>query len=200
MLSFAFWFLSLSSFVVCSSFTDNYKALQKCKFQVLSLEAQKAELISFPPVPKIVFLAKVEIENPNETDVTIHKFDLSFYVPDVSSPKESELARVQSGEKFVIPALQKKIVDLQVETLFEKKMDRNLLQIALGILQAGLAGKELNFSIRGSFEYETIFGSVQIPVNETVPLKTGKRNSIGIPFVPNPFDSSGLLSIKETIR
>lgn len=166
----------------------------------MSLEAQKAELISFPPVPKIVFLAKVEIENPNETDVTIHKFDLSFYVPDASSQGESELARVQSGEKFVIPALQKKIVDLQVETLFEKKMDRNLLQVALGILQAGLAGKELNFSIRGSFEYETIFGSVQIPVSEKIPLKTGKRNPIGRSFMSVPFDSSAFRFTTETIR
>lgn len=66
-----------------------------------------------------------------------------------------------------------------METLFEKKMDRNLLQIALGILQAGLSGKELNFSIRGSFEYETIFGSVQIPVNEKIPLKT-RKGDLGI--------------------
>ncbi|WP_423789978.1 LEA type 2 family protein [Leptospira kmetyi] len=163
----------------CSALKDNYKALQKCKFQVLSLETQRAELISFPPVPKIIFLAKVEIENPNEIDVTLYKFDLSFFVPD-QTEKESELARVLSNEKIVLPALQKKIVDLQVETLFEKKMDRNLLQIALGILQAGLAGKELNFSVRGSFEYETIFGPVQIPVNEKIPLKTGKKNGLGI--------------------
>ncbi|MBM9499879.1 LEA type 2 family protein [Leptospira sp. 201903071] len=162
----------------CSALKDNYKALQKCKFQVLSLEAQKAELISFPPVPKIIFLAKVEIENPNETDVTIHKFDLSFFVPD-SSEKESELARVISNEQIVIPALQKKLVDLQVETLFEKKMDRNLLQIALGILQAGLSGKELLFTIRGNFEYETILGAVQIPVNEKIPLKPSKKSSFG---------------------
>ncbi|WP_408611623.1 LEA type 2 family protein [Leptospira ainlahdjerensis] len=173
-LLFGFLFLLFS----CSALKDNFKALQKCKFQVLSLEAQKAELISFPPVPKIIFLAKVEIENPNETDVTIHKFDLSFFVPD-SSEKDSELARVVSSEQIVIPALQKKLVDLQVETLFEKKMDRNLLQIALGILQAGISGKELLFTIRGSFEYETIFGPVQIPVNEKIPLKTSKKSSIG---------------------
>lgn len=163
----------------CWALRDNYNALQKCKFQVLSLETQRAELISFPPVPKIIFLAKVEIENPNETDATLHKFDLSFFIPD-QTEKESELARVVSNEKIVLPALQKKIVDLQVETLFEKKMDRNLLQMALGILQAGLAGKELNFSIRGSFEYETILGPVQIPVNERIPLKTGKKNGLGI--------------------
>ncbi|EMJ91154.1 LEA type 2 family protein [Leptospira alstonii] len=163
----------------CSALKENYQALQKCKFQVLSLETQKAELISFPPVPKIIFLAKVEIENPNETDVTLHKFDLSFYVPD-GFEKESELARVLSNEKIVVPALRKKIVEFQVETLFEKRMDRNLLQIALGILQARMAGKELNFSIRGSFEYETIFGSVQIPVNEKTPLKAGKKNGFGI--------------------
>ncbi|EMO58149.1 late embryogenesis abundant protein [Leptospira santarosai str. CBC1416] len=165
-------------FYSCSALKDNYKALQKCKFQVLSLETLKAELISFPPVPKIVFLAKVEITNPNETEVTLHKFDLSFFVLD-DAEKESVLARVQSEEKIAVPALQKKTVDLQVETLFEKKMDRNLLQIALGILQAGLSGKELNFSIRGSFEYETIFGSVQIPVNEKIPLKT-RKSDLGI--------------------
>lgn len=68
----------VSIFYSCSALKDNYKALQKCKFQVLSLETLKAELISFPPVPKIVFLAKVEITNPNETEVTLHKFDLSF--------------------------------------------------------------------------------------------------------------------------
>ncbi|RHX88899.1 LEA type 2 family protein [Leptospira stimsonii] len=173
-----FFFGFLFFFLSCSALRENYKALQKCKFQVLSLEAQKAELISFPPVPKIIFLAKVEIENPNETEVTIHKFDLSFYVPD-SSEKESELARVLSNEKIVIPPRQKKLVDLQVETLFEKKMDRNLLQIALGILQASLSGKELLFSIRGTFEYETIFGAVQIPVDEKIPLKPSKKNSIG---------------------
>ncbi|AVV50327.1 MULTISPECIES: NDR1/HIN1-like protein [Leptospira] len=168
----------VSIFYSCSALKDNYKALQKCKFQVLSLETLKAELISFPPVPKIVFLAKVEITNPNETEVTLHKFDLSFFVLD-DAEKESVLARVQSEEKIAVPALQKKTVDLQVETLFEKKMDRNLLQIALGILQAGLSGKELNFSIRGSFEYETIFGSVQIPVNEKIPLKT-RKSDLGI--------------------
>ncbi|EMF92546.1 LEA type 2 family protein [Leptospira santarosai] len=168
----------VSIFYSCSALKDNYKALQKCKFQVLSLETLKAELISFPPVPKIVFLAKVEITNPNETEVTLHKFDLSFFVLD-DAEKESVLARVQSEEKIAVPALQKKTVDLQVETLFEKKMDRNLLQIALGILQAGLSGKELNFSIRGNFEYETIFGSVQIPVNEKIPLKT-RKSDLGI--------------------
>ncbi|EMY76876.1 late embryogenesis abundant protein [Leptospira weilii serovar Ranarum str. ICFT] len=171
--------VSIFSLYSCSALKENYKALQKCKFQVLSLETQKAELISFPPVPKIIFLANVEIENPNETDVTLHKFDLSFYVPD-NSEKESELARVLSNEKIVVPALQKKRVEFQVETLFEKRMDRNLLQIALGILHARMAGKELNFSIRGSFEYETIFGSVQIPVNEKTFLKAGKKNGLGI--------------------
>ncbi|EMF79603.1 late embryogenesis abundant protein [Leptospira weilii serovar Topaz str. LT2116] len=168
----------ISIFYSCSALKDNYKALQKCRFQVLSLETLKAELISFPPVPKIIFLAKVEVTNPNETEVVLHKFDLSFFILD-DAEKESVFARVQSEEKITVPALQKKTVDLQVETLFEKKMDRNLLQIALGILQAALSGKELNFSIRGSFEYETIFGSVQIPVNEKIPLKT-KRGDLGI--------------------
>ncbi|WP_425269768.1 LEA type 2 family protein [Leptospira yasudae] len=178
-IGFVFLFGATIWFQSCSALKDNYKALQKCRFQVLSMETQRAELISFPPVPKIIFLAKVEIENPNETDVTLHKFDLSFSVPD-QTEKESELARILSNEKFVIPALQKKTVDLQVETLFEKKMDRDLLQIALGILRAGLSGKELDISIRGSFEYETMFGPVQIPVNERIPLKTGKKGGLGI--------------------
>ncbi|EMY14085.1 hypothetical protein LEP1GSC043_1380 [Leptospira weilii str. Ecochallenge] len=68
----------VSIFYSCSALKDNYKALQKCGFQVLSLETLKAELISFPPVPKIIFLAKVEVANPNETEVILHKFDLSF--------------------------------------------------------------------------------------------------------------------------
>ncbi len=54
-------------------------------------------------------------------------------------------------------------------------LDRKLLQIVLGILQAGLAGKQLEFKIQGNFEYDTILGSVRIPVNEMIPLKLGKR-------------------------
>lgn len=69
---------------------------------------------------------------------------------------------------------------MQVETLFEKKMDRNLLQVVLGILQAGLVGKELEFKIQGNFEYDTIFGSVRIPVNEKIPLKMGKKKGFEI--------------------
>lgn len=178
-LRWIFLYLTLISLYSCSSLQENYKALQKCKFQVLSLETQKAEWLSFPPVPKIVFLAKIEIENPNGTEVTLYKFDLSFIVPD-NFEKEFLLAKIQSEEKIIIPALQKKTVDLQVETLFEKKMDRNLLQIVLGILQAGLAGKELEFKIQGNFEYDTILGSVRIPVNEKIPLKMGKKKGFEI--------------------
>ncbi|EMM99421.1 late embryogenesis abundant protein [Leptospira noguchii str. 1993005606] len=174
-----FLYLILVCFYSCSSLQENYKALQKCKFQVLSLETQKAEWISFPSVPKVVFLTKIEIENPNETEVTLHKFYLSFIVPD-NFEKEFLLAKIQSEEKIIIPALQKKTVDLQVETLFEKKMDRNLLQVVLGILQAGLVGKELEFKIQGNFEYDTIFGSVRIPVNEKIPLKMRKKTGFEI--------------------
>lgn len=97
----------ISIFHSCSALKDNYKALQKCSFRVLSLETLKAELISFPPVPKIVFLAKVEITNPNETEVILHKFDLSFFILD-DAEKESVFARVQSEDKITVPILQRK--------------------------------------------------------------------------------------------
>ncbi|PJZ69926.1 hypothetical protein CH373_13240 [Leptospira perolatii] len=175
-LSFLMSLLILLTGNSCGEVRENLKKLQTCKFKVLQVRTERVEFISFPPIPKIKMVADLEIENPNESDVTLNKFDLSLLVQSQDG-KESELAMVTTDQETILPAGSKKIVELNVETRFEKRVNQELLLVTAMLARDILSGKNPVLRVSGSISYKTFLGEVDLPVNETVKLQ-GKQSQV----------------------
>ncbi|EPG73563.1 late embryogenesis abundant protein [Leptospira fainei serovar Hurstbridge str. BUT 6] len=159
----------------CLELRQNVKKLESCKFQVVDIKAEKVEFISFPPVPKISLLADLEIENPNDSAVTLYRFDLSVTALGQNG-EETELARVVSNDETVVAPFSKKNIGLSIETRFEKRMNQNLLLIAAVLARDILSGKDPNMRIKGTVKYKSIFGEVDLPVDEKVKLQPKNKS------------------------
>ncbi|TGK11547.1 hypothetical protein EHO60_04390 [Leptospira fletcheri] len=169
-------FLLLSLFAVsCFALRQNVKRLESCKFRVADVKAEKVEFISFPPIPKMLLRVDLEIENPNDTEVTVYGFDLSVTSPSGENG-ENELARIISKQETVVPAFSKKNVSLSLETLFEKRMNQNLLLVAAVLTRDILSGKDPNLRIKGFITYKSILGDVDLPVDERVKLQSKNKS------------------------
>ncbi|TGK18086.1 hypothetical protein EHO61_11580 [Leptospira fluminis] len=171
-----FLLLSLSA-ISCFALRQNVKRLESCKFRVADVKAEKVEFISFPPIPKMLLRVDLEIENPNDTEVTVYGFDLSVTSPSPSGEnEENELARIISKQETVVPAFSKKNVSLSLETLFEKRMNQNLLLVAAVLTRDILSGKDPNLRIKGFITYKSILGDVDLPVDERVKLQSKNKS------------------------
>lgn len=169
-----FLLLSLSA-ISCFALRQNVKRLESCKFRIADVKAEKVEFISFPPIPKMLLRVDLEIENPNDTEVTVYGFDLSVTSPSGENG-ENELARIISKQETVVPAFSKKNVSLSLETLFEKRMNQNLLLVAAVLTRDILSGKDPNLRIKGFITYKSILGDVDLPVDERVKLQSKNKS------------------------
>ncbi len=160
-------FLFLGS---CLDLRENVKKLQACKFRILETKTERIEILSFPPVPKIVLSSNLEIENPNDSEVKIYKFDLGLFA-DSPNGRQSELAKVISSQETVIPAFSKNIILLNIETSFENRGQQDKLLLAIIVARTLLAGKDPNLRIKGVVKYQSIFGEVDLPIDEKVSVQ-----------------------------
>ncbi|MEI1277188.1 LEA type 2 family protein [Leptospira venezuelensis] len=167
------WILVLGVSLVFSSclldLRENVKKLQACKFRILETKTEKVEILPFPPAPKIVMLSKLEIENPNDSSVKIYKFDLGVITAG-NDGKDTELARVISDEETEVPAFSKTVVQLRIETSFEKRENQDKLLLGILVVTNLVAGKDPNLRMKGSVRYKTSLGEVDLPLDEKIRL------------------------------
>ncbi|WP_244288617.1 LEA type 2 family protein [Leptospira dzoumogneensis] len=148
---------------------ENVKKLQACKFRILETKTERVELLPFPPSPKIVMTSRLEIENPNDSAVKIYKFDLGV-ITSGTDGKDAELARVISEEETEVPAFSKTVVQLRIETSFEKRENQDKLLLGILVVTNLVAGKDPNLRMKGSVRYKTSLGEVDLPLNEKIRL------------------------------
>ncbi|WP_246048768.1 LEA type 2 family protein [Leptospira sarikeiensis] len=161
----------------CIGLRDNVKKLQACKYRILETKTEKIEIQSFPPSPKIVLNSSLEIENPNDSEVKIYKFDLGV-VAASSNGHETELARVTSGEEIEIQAFSKTVVQLRIETSFENRQGPDKLLLGILVVRSLLAGKDPNLRMKGIVKYKTVFGEVDLPVDEKIQIAKKPEHEI----------------------
>lgn len=166
---FSIGVLLLFSFYSCFELRENVKRLQACKYRVLETKTEKIEIQSFPPVPKIVLSSILEIENPNDTEVRVYRFDLALFV-ETPNGQQAELAKVVSAEEIVIPANAKNTVSLRIETSLENRNQQDKLLLAILVARSLLAGKDPNLRLQGIVKYQSFLGEVDLPVNEKLQL------------------------------
>ncbi|TGK09424.1 hypothetical protein EHO58_03335 [Leptospira selangorensis] len=148
---------------------ENVKKLQACKFRILETKTEKVEILPFPPSPKIVMISKLEIENPNDSAVKIYKFDLGVITAGTDG-KDAELARVISEEETEVPAFSKTVVQLRIETSFEKRENQDKLLLGILVVTNLVAGKDPNLRMKGTVRYKTALGEVDLPLDEKIRL------------------------------
>ncbi|EPG64773.1 LEA type 2 family protein [Leptospira wolffii] len=149
----------------CFELRENVKKLQACKYRILETKTERIEILSFPPVPKILMSSILEIENPNDTEVKVYKFDLALFA-DNPNGQQAELAKVISTEETTVPAFSKSSIPLRIETSFENRNRQENLLLAILIARSLLAGKDPNLRIKGVVKYQSILGEVDLPVDE----------------------------------
>lgn len=149
----------------CFELRENVKKLQACKYRILETKTERIEILSFPPVPKILMSSILEIENPNDTEVKVYKFDLALFA-DNPNGQQAELAKVISTEETTVPAFSKSPIPLRIETSFENRNHQENLLLAILIARSLLAGKDPNLRIKGVVKYQSILGEVDLPVDE----------------------------------
>lgn len=171
--SFRSLVLFLGTFFLFSSclldLKENVKKLQACKFRILETKTERVEILPFPPSPKILMTSRLEIENPNDSSVKIYKFDLGVITPGTDG-KEAELARVISEEETDIPAFSKIVVQLRIETSFEKRENQDKLLLGILVVTNLIAGKDPNLRMKGTVRYKTVLGEVDLPLDEKIRL------------------------------
>ncbi|WP_367898271.1 LEA type 2 family protein [Leptospira sp. WS58.C1] len=148
---------------------ENVKKLQACKFRILETKTERVEILPFPPSPKILMTSTLEIENPNDTSVKIYQFDLGV-IASGTDGKDAELARVISEEETEVPAFSKTVVQLKIETSFEKRENQDKLLLGILVVTNLVAGKDPNLRMKGSVRYKTVLGEVDIPLDEKIRL------------------------------
>ncbi|MGJ4787691.1 LEA type 2 family protein [Leptospira koniambonensis] len=172
------WILILGAGLVFSSclldLKQNVRKLQSCKFKILETKTERVELQPFPPSPKIVMTSKLEIENPNDSSVKIYRFDLGV-IASGKDGQEAELARVISEEETEVPAFSKTVVQLRIETSFEKRENQDKLILGILVVTSLVAGKDPNLRMKGTVKYKTVFGEVDLPLDEKIRLLPPKK-------------------------
>lgn len=165
--------LVLGTFFLFSSclgdLRENVKKLQACKFRILETKTERVEILPFPPSPKIVMTSRLEIENPNDSAVKIYKFDLGV-ITSGTDGKDAELARVISEEETEVPAFSKTVVQLRIETSFEKRENQDKLLLGILVVTNLVAGKDPNLRMKGTVRYKTSLGEVDLPLDEKIRL------------------------------
>lgn len=177
--------ITLFSLTCMSQIKKNLEDLQKCKVVVKSVKASDYKFSGVPPVPKVIFNADVEIENPNESDVNLNQFAFDVSIQ-TDEEKFSNIATVKSPQAYKIPAKTKELIDLQIETVLEKNYDKDLLRVIASVFRDISLGKEPVMLIDGSVTFETALGNMNVPFRQEQKVKIPKSKKQEIPGLPFP--------------
>lgn len=165
-------FIFLISVNFCSNpIQKKVKELQKCKANLKYAKVTHARMLLFPPVPKIYFKAGVDITNNNDVEVLIDKFDFTVYLNHFEENKKIPLANVVSPNSHKISPRSTETIEIDLETIFEKSKESNVMEIAAIVLKKGLTSGELDILIEGTIEFSTSLGNFHIPFSQMTKSK-----------------------------
>ncbi|MCB1191200.1 MAG: hypothetical protein KDK90_12220 [Leptospiraceae bacterium] len=169
--------LSLLSFSHCNPFQKKIDALKKCEVNLKTLEVTKFRMMLLPPVPKMEFLANLEVINTNDIEVTIEKFD--FNVSEISSTNELlKLAYTKSEIKHKLKPHETKIIPVTLITVLEQNKENGFVKLLKELVKSMLNKGEMNLLLEGKIEFDTILGNFNVPIKEkrVVNLFKNKKN------------------------
>ncbi len=152
-------------FLCCNPFQKKIEALKKCEVNLKTLEITKFRMLLLPPVPKMEFLANLEVINTNDIEVTIEKFD--FNVSEISSTNELlNLAYTKSDAKHKLKPHETKIIPLTLTTVLEKNKENGFVKLLKELVKSMLNKGEMNLLFEGKVEFDTILGNFNVPIKE----------------------------------
>lgn len=87
------------------------------------------------------------------------------------------LANVVSAEETLIPALERKLITLDLETALEENKKSDIVFFIKEFLKSWLVDREIELIFDGSVEFNTILGKMNIPIRETkvISVRTKKE-------------------------
>lgn len=146
------------------------KQLENCKITLDSVKIAKYRMLLIPPVPKIYFKAKVNVENANTETVTLQKFDFKV-MTNRKSQNNSTIAEVQSTEEHELQAGEIKALELNLVTMLEETADEEIVGLVIKIFKSLIMNEELEFLLKGNVHFDTAVGKLSIPVEQVFKTK-----------------------------
>lgn len=160
--------LSVSS---CTNPIDRKKKqLENCKITLDSVKIAKYRMLLIPPVPKIYFKAKVNVENANPETVTLQKFDFKV-LTNRKSQNNSVIAEIQSTEEHELQAGEIKALEVNLVTMLEETADEEIVGLVIKIFKSLIMNEELEFLLKGNVHFDTAVGKLSIPVEQVFKTK-----------------------------
>jgi hypothetical protein len=151
-------------FISCSNpIEKKQKELQNCKITVVSTEIKKFNFLLLPPVPKIQFNITLQIENTNDVEVTIEKFNFKILTKISETTDPMQIAIVDNKDEIVLPPLSKKDITLELLTTLEENPDRDVLRLVLFLGKQAMQQEKIDFILDGTIEYSSFLGKINIP-------------------------------------
>ncbi|MCB1143515.1 MAG: hypothetical protein H7A24_11495 [Leptospiraceae bacterium] len=168
-------FLLLISFLFfhCSNpIEKKKKEFQNCKVEFVQAEVLKYNLILLPPIPKVYFRIILSVENNNDSEVTIEKFQFELKSIGTETQRaDLKVARVSNLEEITIPPESTKEIELEMITSLEENPDKEIYKMVLNIIKALLKNETMEFVLDGSFHFDSIIGKIQVPYEKKVTTK-----------------------------
>lgn len=158
------------SFLGCANpIEKKKKELKNLNVTLKSLEIVDFNMLLLPPVPKISFLVTLSVENTNDVSVTIDTFELEVFKK--NNKRNVQLAKVISNNKVEIKEFETKELFVDLNTLFEKNPSMEMLKFLKDLVVAMLKNQEIEYLIKGLIHVDTIFGKLNIPIEEVRKVK-----------------------------
>jgi hypothetical protein len=167
---FSFFFLIIFIVACANPIDKKKKQLENCKVTLDSVKIQKYQLLIIPPVPKIYFKANLNVENLNEEEVTIQKFDFKM-LTNYKGKDNTTLATAKSTDEYLIQPYAIQKIELDLVTTLEDNSDKQVFGFVGDIIGSLLGNKEMEFLLQGNVHFETMFGKISIPFNQVFKTK-----------------------------
>lgn len=167
-LLFAFSLIFVAS---CSNpIEKKAQELKNCKVSVNEIEIKSIQLMLLPPVPKIYFIAHLDVLNTNEIPVTIEKF--SFQISMLNKEKQLiSIAHAMNNSEYRIEPEEVRTISVDMETTFENNIDSRIIFFLMESARGILNGGEIELTLEGQVEFNTILGRINVPVNQSIKTK-----------------------------
>ncbi|GBF51160.1 hypothetical protein LPTSP4_26920 [Leptospira ryugenii] len=150
----------------------NLENLKRCKFiikQIFLKTEQGGGLI-----PKITLIPIVSIENPNEEDVEIYKFQLKS---SLLTKKEGEisLGNIINEENRIVPKFSNLEIPLIIRSENNNGFEADLMSVVFALMSASLRGEKAEVKIQGTISIHSPIGSIEYPISETQTIDLLKK-------------------------
>lgn len=165
--------LTSISFTHCLSDTKkNLESLKACKFDLVDVRVDLKPNPNFPIIPLVDLYPQVSVTNPNDTKVSIYKFDLEIQF---ITPKGKEyIGKLQNETPLEVAPNSESMVVLKLIPEQKQSILPKLLGLARQLADAARRGEDAEFEIYGTVEVDSVLGKLPIPVREVSRIKLKK--------------------------